>query len=467
MEKKNLTDYYPVYKDVSDLIKHIPSDNNFEYPINRTDSSSEQNVYESELAGSPAILNREELIDLALKFGLSTLQTVILITKNAFEGHVFLKYNVRPDQLFCQGTTLFQAKPEIMILNFFENISQYESGLNQIWQTMQERDPDLVGINFELLVHYLIVNHLIRLPVSLFSSSDIRTYTDQMLMNQQAMKQRFDLVILGEGSVGEFEFIEKVNFIYAEKFKEFADQLRIKEDVILHYQRKLALALFPEINTEEELDELMYKKLVEEKMNSTTHPRLQVSIDDNFITEASNWKMRIREKTKILYRLVSKNCCEVHSSTDSENNFPELTQVFLNANTIYIQPAGNISDAYLQYMRMVLLMSKVVIFRKTHGFNITGDLQSLSSLSWKEVISKDDLRALRKNLDARLAEYRLKSLTDYKMKFIMDDELTDIHNHFLKKQMDYIDKQIIQMQIDIKEILKMKSQVSILKTSKN
>jgi hypothetical protein len=85
----------------------------------------------------------------------------------------------------------------------------------------------------------------------------------------------------------------------------------------------------------------------------------------------------------------------------------------------------------------------------------------------KEVLSKDDLRLLRRNLDARLAAFRLKSLTDYKMKFIVDDDLMDIHNHFLQKQIDFIDQQIIQIQSDIIEVLKMKSQVSILNTSKN
>lgn len=467
MDKKFLTDYYPVYKDVFDLMKNMPSDQNFENPLPEKDLSPENKIYESEYSGSPALLNGDELIDLALKCGLSTFQTLLLLIKNSFEGHAFLKFNIRPDRLFSQGTTLFQAKPEMMIHNFYENFHQYEPGLNQIWRIMKERDPDLAGINFDILVHSLIVSHLIRLPVSLFSSSDIRLYPDKMLMNQQAMQQRLDLALLGERSVGEFEFIENVNIIYTGKFKEFSHQLRIKDDVLSHYQKKLVLALFPDINTEEELDDLMYKKLLEDKMSRTPQNLLQVSPDGHGVSEAMIGKLKIREKTKILYRSVSKNCCEVHSAPDSENSFPELTQIFLMANSIYIQPVANIAEALLQYMRMMLLLSKVVIFRKTHGFAIAGDLQLLSNVSWKEVISRDDLKSLKKDLDAGLVEYRLKSLTDYKLKFIMDDDLTDIHNHFLQKQMDFIDQQIIQIQSDIREVLKMKSQVSILKNSKN
>ena len=467
MDNKNLTDYYPVYKDVSEFMKNMPAGQYFEYPICGTKLSSEQSIHESEYAGSPAILNGEVLTDLAFKCGLSTFQTVILLIKNSFEEHVFLKYNVRPDQLFRQGTSLYQTKPEIMILNFYENFYQYKPRLNQIWMILQEREPDLAVIDFELLVQSLIVNHLIRFPVSLFSFADIRSYTDQMLMNQQAMQQRFDLVLLGEQAIGEFEFIEMVNIIYADKYREFVHQLRIKDDILSHYQRKLILALCPDIHTEKELDDLMYRKLLEEKMSRTPNTILRISPDGHPASEILIGKLKIREKIKILYRTVSKYCSEVHSAPDSEHSLPELTQIFLNANSIYIQPLGNIAEALLQYMRMILLLSRIVIFRKTHELEIAVDLQLLSNISLKEVLSKDDLKSVKRELDTGLVEYRMKSLTDYKMKFIMDDDLTDIHNHFLQKHMDFIDEQIILVQSDIREVLKMKSEGSMLKTSKN
>ncbi len=88
MSKKNLTDYYPVYKD---------------------------------LDGTPAMFNAEDLIDKAEKCGLNTFQTAVLLVKNAFEGHIFLTYQIRPDQLFSEGTILFKTKPEYLLLNFYEN----------------------------------------------------------------------------------------------------------------------------------------------------------------------------------------------------------------------------------------------------------------------------------------------------------------------------------------------------------
>lgn len=459
---KKLSDYYPVYKDLTDQIKNRTSDLYSEFPLFRSGD-----LPEPLSPGSYPVMNSGELADLALKCGFSTFQTFILLIKNAFEGHILMTYNIRPDQLFSEGTLLFKSKPEMMVLDFYETISQYEPGLSQIWAVLAKTNSDLVEIRFELLIHNLIINHIIRFPVSLISSCDIKLYNESFLMNEQAMYHRVELVKLGERALGENEFIERVNSIYVEKFKEFAQQLRIKEEAFSHYQRKLVLALLPDINTEEELDELMYKRLLEEKLNRTTQNILKVHTGDQPVSETSFGKLKIREKTKLLYRHVSKNCCEVHTVPDSEKSFPELTNIFLEANSIYIEPVSNLAEALLQYMKMMLLLSEAVIFRKINGYDISENFLLFSEVSWKEVLSKDDIKLIRRNLDAKVLSSRLKSLTDYKMKFIMDDDLTDIHKHFLQKQMDYIDQQIIQIQNDIKEILKIKSQVSDIKPSKN
>jgi len=281
------------------------------------------------------------------------------------------------------------------------------------------------------------------------------------------MDQQFEMVLSGESALGEYEFIRRVNFIYAEKYKEFVHQLSMKEGVFLHYQRKLALALYPNIKTEEELDDLMYKKLVEEQVNRKYYDMEKSDAANQLDPVISNRIRKLQNKTKGLYRSVSKNCSEIHSASDGENNFPELNNVFLEANIIYNEYVSNYSDALLQYMRMLLLLSEVVILRKNKGYAITDNLQLISEFNRKEVLPKEDLKSVKRDLDSSLASYRMKSLTDYKMKFVMDDDFTDIHNHFLQKQMDFIDQQIIQIQKDIKEVLKMKSDVSISKTSKN
>jgi hypothetical protein len=454
MNTKNLPDYYPVYKDLSYRMNANLSDHKSESP-------------ESLSAESHIMLNAEELTDLALKYNFSSFQTVILLLKNAFEGHVFLTFEIRPEQLFSRGNLLFQPKPESMILSFYKDLVKYKPGLNQIWKILQEKMAGLGGISFDLLVHTLIVNHLIRLPVSLFSLYDIRSFSESLHTNQQAMDQQFNLVLLGESALAEHEFIQRVNFIYAEKFKEFIHQLSIKEGVFSHYQRKLALSLYPDIHTEEELDDLMYKKLVEEQVNRKYPGSEKSNPENQFNPGTLDTMLKFVNKTKTLYRSVSKNCSEVHSSTEGENSFPELNNIFLEANSIYSQPASNLSESLLQYMRMMLLLSEVVIIRKTKGYVISDNLQLIIDFNGKEVLSKEELKSLQRNMDTILASYRQKCFTDYKIKFVMDDDLTNLHNHFLQKQLDFIDQQIIQIQKDIKEILKLKSDVSIPKTEEN
>ena len=454
MTTSNLADYYPVYKDLSDR-------------INVNLSGHKPETAESLSAGSPMMLNAEELTEFALKYNFSPFQTLFLLLKNAFEGHVFLTFEIRPEQLFSHGTLLFRTKPESMILSFYKDLEKYKPGLNQIWKILQGKVDGLSGLSFDLMIHTLIVNHLIRLPVSLFSLYDIRSFRESVVTSQLAMDQHFSLALLGESALSEHEFIRRVNFIYTEKFKDFVQQLTIKEEVFTHYQRKLALCLYSSLQTEEELDEMMYKKMVEEQVNRKWERPEKSEPENKFNPVTPDTMLWFVNKIKALYRSVSKNCMEVHSSTDGENSYPELSNIFLEANLIYCHPASNLSESLIQYMRMILLLSEVVIIRKTKGYALPDNLQLISDLIGKEVLSKDELMSLQRNTDIILADYRQECFTNYKMKFVMDDDFTILHNHFLQKQLDFIDQQIIQIKKEIKEVLKLRSDVSISDTGEN
>ena len=465
MNKKFIADYYPVFKDLSDSIEKMPSDKKPKVPGLETELLSNNQNQESRL---PAMLNAEQLASLSLNCGFSTFQTVILLIKNAFEGHVYMNYQIRPEGLFNHGTTLFQAKPELMILGFYEHFDQYKSGLIQIAGRLISETDESAKINIETLIYTLLVNHVIRFPVSIFSSYDFRSFSESLNANQKILEQQFGLALLSESSVGEFEYIERVNQIYAEKFKEFGHQLTIKEDMFSHYQKRLALALYPNINTEEELDELMYRKLIEDKLKLNIQGLTGFSPVEPARSETSSAIQSLRNKTKVLYRFVSKNCFEVHTTAANEDSFPELNQFFLTANSSYTEQAALLSEGLLQNMRMTLLFSKVLIFRKSQGFVTTDFVNLLSSNSLDdELYLIDNIKLLRRDMDARLVAFRMKSFTDYKIKFVMDDDLMEIHEHFLQKQMDFIDQQILQIQKDIRDILMSKSQVSLLNISKN
>jgi len=420
MSKKNLTDYYPVYK---------------------------------ELDGTPAMFNAEDLIDQAEKSGLNTFQIAILLVKNAFEGHVFLTFQIRPDQLYSEGTILLKAKPELLLLNFYGNFAQYKPGLMQIEQHLKVRRNDLSEINFESLIYQILVNHVIRFPVDIFSSFDIKTLKGLPVLSQKAIDQRFLLVLLCERFLGEYALAEQVNQNYYDKFLESIGKIRLKEEVLMHYQKKLLLAPFA--NSDKALDDILYQKLIDEKLKNSYHHFEILRNFNKSNAESSLTHSQVREKIKLLYRAVSKNCAEVHTSTDDENKYPELNEIFLEANAAYNEPVSQLHENLLNYMRLVLLFGKLLVFRKSAGFAVTDGFH----LTEKEILfSKDDLKLLETNLDDHLINYRIQHSIEYKIKFIIDDELTAIHNHFLFQQIEYIDSQILQIQRDIKEILKIKSQ---------
>ena len=144
-----------------------------------------------------------------------------------------------------------------------------------------------------------------------------------------------------------------------------------------------------------------------------------------------------------------------------------MNNIFLKANSIYNEHVCDVSEALLNNMRMLLVFSEVVIFRKNKELEIADNHQLLSDFNGKEPMSKDDYKTLRRNLDSNLVACRMKFFTDYKTKFVMDDDLTDIHKHFLQKQLDFIEEQIIQIQRDIKEVFRLKSDTSILNKNGN
>jgi len=215
------------------------------------------------------------------------------------------------------------------------------------------------------------------------------------------------------------------------------------------------LLLAPFANSDKALDDILYQKLIEDKLrNSSQHLQILRNFNKSN-TESSSAQSQVREKIKLLYRAVSKNCAEVHTSTEDENQFSELNEIFLEANAAYNEPVSQLHENLINYMRLLLLLGKLLVFRKSAGFEVADGFH----LTEKEILlSKDDLKLLETNLDAHLINYRIQNSIEYKIKFILDDELTAIHNHFLSQQMEYIDSQILQIQRDIVEILKIKSQ---------
>ena len=412
-----------------------------------------------EIGTEPVMLNAEQLINKAQSSCFNVFQTAVLLSKNCFEGFVYLTFEIKPEQLFTQGTILLKEKPEFMLLNFYKLIEEFKPGLLiQFEILLNGRQQDFFGVSPEKLLFIILENHLIRFPVSIFSSIDIRSFIGNNL-TQNTSKQWFKLLLLGERFAVEFDLIERINHIYNENYKQFGDEIRLKLEILDLYKRKLMLASKSDVKTENELDELMYQNLVHAKLNGTSEHIFNLSRANQQNSEALlPVHQQIRAWSKKIYRAISKNSSEIQTNTDENIDYEELTELFLRANTLYNMPVSGISDVFLINAQLVLLLSKVTVFRKTRGLPVT-DGFLLKTDTDEEELSKIDLRSLERNLKELLVANRLENFTEYKMKFTLDDyEMMNLHQNHLAQELKYIDKQISQIQIDIKSVLQIKMQ---------
>jgi hypothetical protein len=456
--------YYPLYKDISDLIERNTIQKADGVVINRSSDSPEMRPGDPISAGSPVMLNAEGVVALYINCEFSLLQTVILLLKNTFEGHVYLNYNIRPEQFPDQDLFKLHDDPESVLTGFYEQLDLYREGLESAWNKLKEHDPSISEVCFESLMYNILSDQLIRFPVALCSSCDILQFKGLSLKSRQSFRNRLLLTTLGGGALSEFIRIENVNTLYTEKFKDLLEQLQLKEDVLNHYNRKLVLAFDPDITNEDELDACLYKHLVESKIYDYSNKQKLVLVSDPDSPDTVDEMFWNRERVKHFYRLISKNCAEVHTNPDSETSFPELHQVFLDANRIYNEPVSDCSDALLQQMRLALLFSQVINFRKSRGLAPVTGLQVELTKERKDIyLSEKDVQMIRRKMESRISAYKTGSYTDYKMKYVVNDEMKDIHRIYLKKHVDFIDQQIEKLQIEIKNVLKLKFQHPVIK----
>jgi hypothetical protein len=64
-------------------------------------------------------------------------------------------------------------------------------------------------------------------------------------------------------------------------------------------------------------------------------------------------------------------------------------------------------------------------------------------------------------MEAKMTTFRTDSFTEFKQKYISDDEMTEIHKIYLRKQTEFIEKQITEVSDEIRNIMKLKFQDKI------
>lgn len=433
--------YYPVLLDMAEL---------------KGEMDFVQNV-----AGPQKIYNADELLKVAGQNGFSPFQTLALLVKNAFEGHVFLTFGIPARALLEQGVFRIDGPNESHIeftLHFMDNFGLYNEGFNQIRQLLKEGISSLNDNDFNTMLGFLLSSQLFKFPVSSLNDFDIGRFK-----NQAGQKYRLSRFFSGPGlivqqAIAEIEMADHIDALYDERFRKYILQLSSRESLLFQLRTKLIYANDPMVKTDEELEKKYFSYLItKEIQDSVGKSKVKYDLFDNeseSIENSNNFKELIRK----LFRAISKNCREAF--TNSENNPTAFDPVrfFMDSNSIYNQGNFDCLDQFIQYQRLVNMYIRVFNTRKINGlpvvfFDYTGFKQDIFPVGEmdEEAVQKMKLQVAKK-----VSDFKEWHQTSFKMKHVFNDELSAIHTEYLKLQVQFLDRRIDEILTEIQMVMKTK-----------
>jgi hypothetical protein len=433
-ERKNSNDHYPLYLDVPDI---------------------------NGLMNDQDMMNSVKLIRLACENGLSAFQCMVLIIKNAFEGHVYLTLDLSPVSLMEYGTSNFDlktGKSKQMILDFCENIELYYEGFKTGWDQIREELKIEEDVCFEAMIDFILANQLLRFPVTILKSYDISAFKNLTTKQKQFLKFGYLLSLIILRTSSELKICETINSIYEEKFRTLLLKLGSKEELLMQLSIKLVMANDPMIRTKEELEQQYFEYIVATGHGSNRRRTRRRIEPGNGISDKSGSPGSMDFRIRQLYRAISKNCRESHTTTEGAEGYPVLNSFFMEANTIYIDHSQDMSEDFLRYFELIDVFCRVINYRKFNDLPVcfidfTGIEEPLIPFKLNEEI----LQKIKVSLDNKTSTFKGINSTSFKISHITDNELTEIHVEYLKKQICFLDQRIEELVAEINSVIRAKT----------
>jgi hypothetical protein len=409
-------------------------------------------------------LGAEELLTWAGENRLTELQILTLLIKNAFEGHVCHLKGFSMEKLIERGT--FQVDPGGEIVyrelasEFLLNLHLYQKGLEIAWKRVVVMNPDSAGIDFQTLLCFILANQLFRLPLSFLKPYESQKFRIISAGQRNQFRLHYMLYTSMLTHVAHRSFIEMVNEKYSEKFKDVLLRLQSKENVLVQLLTKLDFASDPSIKTEGELEKKYFDFLVASSVSKVEKKGLMLNPELTELAEDRNFGQVLKSRIKKLYKIISKNCSEVHIHTEGQDGYPQLRQYFIVATDVYNNVASDFSSLMLQHSNLILLFIKVINSRIINHLPVlftdfTGMTEKqLAELKEEDVVNCQD--SLQINMDMQ----QIVHFTDFKLKYVKDEEMADIHRDFLQRQFQFIEQRIFEVMKEIKLVMQNKTKVT-------
>jgi len=430
-EKSN--DYFPVSLDLAEINK---------------DPQHKQDFYTG-----------NELVSFSVQNNLTAFQAFVLVVKNTFEGYLYLMHDFLPGK--SNDFSLFRAdlqtgKYQDLSIEFIGNLEAYNDGLRDSWNELG-KEFKLIDVSHSILLHFILGNQLFRLPVSVLTSYDISKFSHLKEKKVNFLRLYLKLALTAQDALADHRFITLVNEMYRNKFHELILKLGSKENLLVQLEHKLEFANNPMITSEEELEKEFFNFFIMQEVQSNIRNQpgksLVFSEDPNGITP----RTVISDQLRFLYRLISKNCREAHTSLEKNEETEKLGQYFMDSNFIYNEVSRSLSEQFFQVAKLTDILTEVIIFRKTH--NLSVDFADFTLTAEEKIpfrITEEMTEKTKERIEKAVYMARGSNFTDYKVKHLSDDELVGIHKEFLKNQITFLDQKIITRIKEIKSVMAMK-----------
>jgi|GEM_PF-1533792 len=453
--------YYPLFLDIKEL--KTCKEAKPEVKSGKAEPLPYEQLEPDQKKGSSQkVYNAKELMELSIQYDCSEFQTIVLILKNAFEGHVFLTFGITSMILFEQGVMRVDPAGDShceFSLHFLDHLDLYNDGFKRIWQQLQEMSPHLKEICFDSLLFFLLSSQLYKLPVSSLVSFDINRFRNLNEKRKRFFRYYFEIATIAQKTIAELLVIEHINESYNERFRECILKLSTRESLLFQIKTKLIYANDPMIRTEEELEKKYFSFLITQEIEKDSgNVKLKYAEweDENDTGEhSSGLKLCIRH----LFRAISKNCRETFTVSDDSEQTVYATRFFMESNSIYNEMNFSFMDQFIQYQRLINVLIRVYNTRVSQ--HLPTEFFDYTTIEQDNIpfiqLNEESVQKLKFTSGEKISDLKENNHTAFKGKHIADDDLAAIHEEYLKMQIRFLDQKIAGVITEIKNIMKQKS----------
>lgn len=434
---KPINDYYPVFLDMKEY--GVGSKDDHRLPEDKVAAINAEGKLTSQMPDA------NELLKFASEKRLTEFQTLVLLIKNAFEGHAYLLCNLSIQQLMSNGTLFIEWNNQKLVdltHSFHRSLHDYREGFHSTWELISAKDiedPEFINE----LTGFIISSRLFKLPVSL-----LKDIPYNFLKKEPVLKQFYsDVAVSINKLLTEITLIETVNDLYAEAFSELLQAIEAKANCLSILDIKLSLVTQPEVRNEEDLQKSFTEYLVQSRGTQSGHTALGA-----FPEKQDSQMKAINARIGKIYKILSKSCSEIFNSGEESSNLI-LNDYFMEASKYY----NSYSDSYLHqvmnYFRIIYLYFSVLNFRAYSKLNNKFENFLFIKETWltDRLIEKLDTEMIQYKRHIEIEKHDQR--TYFKIKNLSDDEMKKFHREFLVRKIKLLDAEITKTEKKIRKIL--------------